>query len=189
VTIHQLDPMYVDVPQSSNDLLRLKKSVSSGELQTDKEGQARVKLMLDDGTEYAPEGTLQFSDVSVSPSTSSVTIRAIFPNPESVLLPGLFVRARLVEGRKQDALLLPQFTVTRNSKGEATTFVVDAEDKAELRVIKTDRTFGNQWLISGGLKPGDRVIANNLQRLRPGVQVKAVPFAPEEAKSTASAKP
>jgi membrane fusion protein (multidrug efflux system) len=188
VTIHQLDPMYVDVPQSSNDLLRLKKAVTSGDLQTDQEGQARVKLMLDDGTDYAPEGTLQFSDVSVSPSTSSVTIRAIFPNPESVLLPGLFVRARLVEGRKQDALLLPQFTVTRNSKGEATTFVVGAEEKAELRVVKTERTVGNQWLISGGLKPGDRVIANNLQRLRPGVPVKTVPFEPEEAKSTAAAK-
>jgi membrane fusion protein, multidrug efflux system len=188
VTIQQLDPMYVDVPQSSNDLLRLKKAVTSGELQTDQEGQARVKLMLDDGTDYAPEGTLQFSDVSVSPSTSSVTIRAIFPNPEGVLLPGMFVRARLVEGRKQDALLLPQFTVTRNSKGEATTFVVGADEKAELRVVKTERTVGNQWLISGGLKPGDRVIANNLQRLRPGVPVKAVPFAPVEANSTASAQ-
>jgi membrane fusion protein, multidrug efflux system len=188
VTIQQLDPMYVDVPQSSNDLLRLKKAVTSGDLQTDQEGQARVKLMLDDGTDYAQEGTLQFSDVSVSPSTSSVTIRAIFPNPEGVLLPGMFVRARLVEGRKQDALLLPQFTVTRNSKGEATTFVVGADEKAELRVVKTERTVGNQWLISGGLKPGDRVIANNLQRLRPGAPVKAVPFEPAEAKSTAAAQ-
>jgi membrane fusion protein (multidrug efflux system) len=188
VTVQQLDPMYVDVSQSSNELLRLKKALANGELSVDEAGQARVKLLLDDGAEYAREGTLQFSDVSVNPSTSSVTIRAVFPNPENLLLPGMFVRARLVEGRKQDALLLPQFTVTRNSKGEATAFVVGPDDKAELRVLKADRAVGNQWLITDGLKAGDRVIANNLQRLRPGAPVKAVPYAPESpAKSTASA--
>lgn len=188
VTIQQLDPIYVDVPQSSNELLRLRKAVANGELSVDGAGQARVKLLLDDGTEYAKEGTLQFSDVTVSPSTSSVTIRAIFPNPDGLLLPGMFVRARLVEGKKSDALLLPQHTVTRNSKGEATAYVVGAEEKVELRILKADRAVGNQWLITEGIKPGDRVIANNLQRLRPGAPVKAVPFEPSAPpKSTAAA--
>ncbi len=176
VTVQQLDPMYVDVTQSSTDLLRLKRAVASGELSTDKAGQARVELLLDDGTVYQKQGTLQFSDVSVNPSTSSVTVRAIFPNPGGELLPGMFVRARLVEGRKSDALLLPQFAVSRNSKGEATAFVVGADDKAELRVLETGRVLGNQWLITEGLKPGDRIIMNNLQKLRPGAPVKAVPY-------------
>lgn len=177
-TVQQLDPMYVDVPQSSNELLRLRKAVTNGELSTDKAGQARVKLLLDDGSEYAGEGTLQFSDVSVSSSTSSVTVRAIFPNPDGILLPGMFVRARLVEGQKADALLVPQPAVARNTKGEATVFVVGADEKVELRVLETSRTVGSQWLVTAGLKAGDRVIINNLQRLRPGVPVKAVPVAP-----------
>lgn len=188
VTIQQLDPIYVDVPQSSNDVLRLRKAMANGELSVDDAGQARVKLFLDDGTEYSKEGTLQFSDITVSPSTSSVTVRAIFPNPDGVLLPGMFVRARLVEGKKADAILLPQFTVTRNPKGEAVAYVVSSDDKVELRILKTDRVVGNQWLITDGIKPGDRVIANNLQRVRPGIPVKAVPFEnPVPPKSTAAA--
>ena len=142
VTIQQLDPIYVDVPQSSNELLRLRKALSNGELSVDNAGQARVKLFLDDGTEYSREGTLQFSDVTVSPSTSSVTIRAVFPNPDGHLLPGMFVRARLVEGTKTDALLLPQFTVTRNSKGEATAFVVGAEEKWNCAFSKQTAPWG-----------------------------------------------
>lgn len=187
VTVHQLDPMYVDVPQSSNELLRLRKAVTSGELKTDNEGQAKVKLLLDDGTEYPSEGTLQFSDVSVSPTTSSVTVRAIFPNPEGILLPGMFVRGRLVEGQKSDALLVPQPAVARNSKGEATVFVVGADDKVELRVLETSRTVGSQWLITSGLKPGDRVIMDNLQRLRPGAPVKPVPYLPPAGPSATAA--
>ena len=176
-TVQQLDPVYVDVTQSSNDLMRLKRAIASGELNKEKIGQARVELLLDDGTTYKEQGTLQFSDVSVNPSTSSVTIRAIFPNKNGELLPGLFVRARLVEGRKSDALLLPQFAVARNSKGEATAYVVGAESKAELRVIEADRAVGNQWLITSGLKAGESVIMNNLQRLRPGAPVKTIPYA------------
>lgn len=186
-TVQQLDPMYVDVLQSSNDLLRLKRALASKELSTDKDGRARVKLLLDDGTEYAQEGTLQFSDVSVSPSTSSVTIRAIFPNPNGILLPGLFVRARLVEGSKQDAILVPQPAVTRNSKGEATVFVVGEADKVELRVLETGRTVGSEWLVLNGLKAGDRVIMNNLQRIRPGAAIKPTPLPPAGAAATASA--
>jgi membrane fusion protein (multidrug efflux system) len=181
VTVQQLDPLYVDVTQSSNDLLRLKKALASGELSDLKTAQAKVELLMDDGSVYKEQGTLQFSDISVNPSTSSVTVRAIFPNPNAELLPGMFVRARLVEGRKTDALLVPQFAVSRNSKGEATAMVVGAEDKAELRVLTADRTVGNQWLITGGLKPGERVIMNNLQKLRPGAPVKAVPYAPPGA--------
>jgi membrane fusion protein (multidrug efflux system) len=188
VTVQQLDPIYVDVPQSSNDLLRLRKSVTAGELSTNKEGQAQVKLILDDGTEYAHEGVLQFSDVTVSPTTSSVTVRAIFPNPEGTLLPGMFVRARLIEGQKQDALLVPQPAVSRNPKGEATVLVVGAEDKAELRVIETRRAVGNQWLVTGGLKAGDRIIMNNLQKLRPGAPVKPVPYAPPGGNGATAAR-
>ncbi len=188
VTVQQLDPIYVDVPQSSNDLLRLKRAVAGGELSTDKEGQARVKLMLDDGSEYRHEGALQFSDVTVSPTTSSVTVRAIFPNPDHLLLPGMFVRARLVEGQKQDALLVPQPAVSRNSKGEATVLVVGAEDKAELRVIETHRAVGNQWLVVGGLKAGDRIIMNNLQKVRPGAPVKPVPYVPPGGNGATAAR-
>lgn len=186
-TVQQLDPMYVDVLQSSNDLMRLKKSLGSGELSTDKEGRARVKLLLDDGTEYPQEGALQFSDVSVSPSTSSVTIRAIFPNPNGMLLPGLFVRARLVEGSKSDAILVPQPAITRNSKGEATAFVVGAGDKVELRVLETGRTVGSDWLVLNGLKAGDRVIMNNLQRIRPGAAIKPTALPPAGAATAATA--
>jgi membrane fusion protein (multidrug efflux system) len=180
-TVQQLDPMYVDVTQSSNDLMRLKRAMASGELSSLKTAQAHVELLMDDGTVYKQQGTLQFSDISVNPSTSSVTVRAIFPNPSAELLPGMFVRARLVEGRKTDALLVPQFAVSRNSKGEATAYVVGAEEKAELRVLTADRTVGNQWLISSGLKSGERIIMNNLQKMRPGAQVKAVPYAPPGA--------
>ncbi|RBP46522.1 membrane fusion protein (multidrug efflux system) [Roseimicrobium gellanilyticum] len=188
VTVQQLDPMYVDVTQSSNDLMRLKKALAAGELSNEKQAHAKVELLLDDGEVHKQQGTLQFSDISVNPSTSSVTVRAIFPNPKAELLPGMFVRARLVEGRKTDALLVPQFAVSRNSKGEATAFVVGAEDKAEIRVLAADRTVGNQWLITSGLKSGDRVIMNNLQKLRPGAPVKSVPYAPPGAPAPA-AKP
>ena len=189
VTIQQLDKMYVDVSQSSNELLRLRRAMEKGDLNADQAGQAKVKLTLDDGTEYKQEGTLQFSDVTVNPTTSSVTIRAIFPNPDAVLLPGMFVRARITEGRKEDALLLPQSTVSRNPKGEATAYVVGAEDKVEVRVLKADRTVGSQWLITDGLKTGDRVIADNLQKIRPGMPVKPVPFEPQgTGKATAAAR-
>ncbi len=174
-TIQQIDQLYVDVTQSSNDLLRLRRAVSRGEIQTNQAGQARVKLLLEDGTEYSEEGTLQFADVTVNISTSSVTLRAIFGNPKSDLLPGMFVRARLVEGQKQDAILIPQLAVSRNSKGEATTHVVSDKGLVELRVLEINRAIGNQWLVNSGLKPGEQVIVNNLQVIREGMPVKAVP--------------
>ena len=174
-TIQQLDTLYVDLTQSSTELLRLRRALADGKLQRATEGGAKVQLLLDDGRIYSEEGTLQFSDVSVNASTNSITIRATFPNPKNELLPGLFVRARLQEGTTSGAILVPQLAVTRNTKGEATALVVGADSKVELRVLHTDRAVGNQWLVSDGLKPGDQVIVQNLQRVRPGAAVKAIP--------------
>jgi membrane fusion protein, multidrug efflux system len=174
-TIQQLDTLYVDVARSSTELLRLRRAFDEGKLQRTADGGAKVSLVLDDDRVYSEEGTLQFSDVSVDTSTSSVTLRATFPNPKNELLPGMFVRAVLQEGRTPDAILIPQLAVTRNTKGEATALVVGADNKVELRVLQTDRAVGNQWLVSSGLKVGDRVIVQNLQRIRAGAVVKPVP--------------
>ncbi|OMQ25430.1 multidrug efflux RND transporter periplasmic adaptor subunit SdeX [Serratia oryzae] len=171
-TVQQLDPMYVDVTQSSNDFLRLKQELADGTLQQEN-GKAKVKLLLENGQEYAHEGTLEFSDVTVDQTTGSITIRAIFPNPNDALLPGMFVRARLDEGVRNDALLVPQQGVTRNPRGEATALVVGADDKVELRTLNAAQAIGDKWLVTSGLKAGDRVIVTGLQKIRPGVQVKA----------------
>ncbi|MGF6190064.1 multidrug efflux RND transporter periplasmic adaptor subunit SdeX [Serratia sp. 2723] len=171
-TVQQLDPMYVDVTQSSNDYLRLKQELANGTLKQEN-GRAKVKLLLENGQEFAQEGTLEFSDVTVDETTGSITIRAIFPNPNDSLLPGMFVRARLDEGVRSDALLVPQEGVTRNPRGEATAMVVGADDKVEVRTLTAAQAIGNKWLVTAGLKPGDRVIVTGLQKIRPGVQVKA----------------
>lgn len=174
-TVQQLDRVYVDVTQSSGDLLRLRHDLASGKLKGDGAGQAQVKLVLEDGTKYPEEGTLQLADVTVNPTTSSVVVRAIFPNPRGELLPGLFVRARLEEGSTPDGILVPQLAVTRNTKGEPTALVVGADNKAELRILQTSRAVGNQWLVADGLKPGDQLIVDNLQKVRPGAPVKPTP--------------
>jgi membrane fusion protein (multidrug efflux system) len=174
-TVQELDRIYVDVVQASSDLLRLRRDLASGKLKTDGAGHARVKLILEDGSEYAQEGTLELSDVTVSPTTSSVTVRALFPNPNEELLPGMFVRARLEEGSTPDAILVPQLAVTHNTKGEATAMVVGKGNQAEVRILQTDRAGGNQWLVSDGLKPGEQLIVDNLQKVRPGAPVKPVP--------------
>jgi membrane fusion protein (multidrug efflux system) len=175
-TIQQLDPIYVDVTRSSSENLQLKRQLAAKTLQTDAAGQARVKLVLEDGTFYPQPGTLKFSEVSVEESTGSVTLRTVFPNPEQLLLPGMFVRAVLEEGVNAQALLVPQRGVTRNSKGEAMVMVVGAEEKVEPRVIQVVRTVGDDWLVSEGLQAGDRVILEGLQKARPGTQVTTVPF-------------
>ena len=179
-TIQQLDSMYVDVTQSSAELLRLKRNLASGLLKSDA-GQARVKLLLEDGTPYPLPGTLKFSEVTVDQSTGSITLRAVFPNPKQTLLPGMFVRAVLEEGISEQAILVPQRGVTRNPAGNAMVMVVGAEEKVEPRVIKVERTMGDTWLVSEGLKAGDRVILEGIQRARPGTQVKAVPFGAKPA--------
>jgi membrane fusion protein (multidrug efflux system) len=178
-TIQQLDSMYVDVTQSTADLLRLKQSLANGILK--KSNSAQVKLLLEDGSLYPLAGTLKFSEVTVDQSTGSVTLRAVFPNPKQSLLPGMFVRAVLEEGINDNAILVPQRGVTRNPKGEAMVMTVGAEEKAEPRPIKVVRTVGDSWLVSDGLKAGDRVILEGLQKARPGTAVKAVPFGSEPA--------
>ena len=184
-TVQQIDRVYVDVTQASSELLRLRREIESGRLKVDGDGKAPVKLVLEDDRIYAKQGTLETADVTVNPTTSSVMIRAIFPNPHGQLLPGMFVRARLEEGTSPDAILVPQSVVTRNSKGEPTTLIVGANGTAELRVLQTARTVGDQWLVTSGLKLGDQVIVNNLQRVRPGVPVKASPAAPSATPATA----
>lgn len=176
VTIQQLSTMYVDVTQSSSDLLKLQRSLASGLLKKDSAGQARVKLLLEDGTEYANNGTLKFSDVTVDPSTGSITLRAVFPNPNQILLPGMFVRALVQEGVNENAILVPQRGVSRNPAGEAMAMVVGAESKVEPRILQVARTVGDNWLVTSGLQPGDKVIVEGIQKARPGTQVKAVPF-------------
>jgi membrane fusion protein (multidrug efflux system) len=175
-TIQQLDPVYVDVTQSSAELLRLKRNLANGEITGKDAGKAKVKLLLEDGSSYPQEGTLKFSEVTVDQSTGSVTLRALFPNPEQLLLPGMFVRGIVQEGVSEQAILVPQRGVSRNPKGEAMVMVVGDEEKVEPRVIKVSRTVGENWLVTEGVKDGDRVILEGIQKARPGTPVKAVPF-------------
>ncbi|WP_415377157.1 multidrug efflux RND transporter periplasmic adaptor subunit AcrA [Klebsiella michiganensis] len=171
-TVQQLDPIYVDVTQSSNDFLRLKQELANGKLQQEN-GKAKVELVTNDGLKYPQNGTLEFSDVTVDQTTGSITLRAIFPNPDHTLLPGMFVRARLEEGVTPDALLVPQQGVTRTPRGDASAMVVGEGDKVEVRQITATQAIGDKWLVTEGLKTGDRVIITGLQKVRPGVQVKA----------------
>ncbi|WP_455229898.1 efflux RND transporter periplasmic adaptor subunit [Geopseudomonas aromaticivorans] len=173
--IQQLDPIYVDVTQPASDLLRLRRELASGQLEKVGANAAKVSLTLPDGSAYAHDGRLEFSEVSVDQGTGSVTLRAVFPNPEQVLLPGMFVRAQLQAGSKSAAILAPQQGVTRNAKGEATAMVVNAENKVEVRILKAERTAGNFWLVSEGLKAGDRLITEGLQFVKPGVEVQVQP--------------
>lgn len=178
-TVQQLDPIYVDVTQSSADLLRLRRDLAEGRLKTDK-GQAVVRLLLEDGTPYALPGRLQFSEATVDERTGAVTLRAVFPNPRHELLPGMYVRALIEEGTAESVLLVPQQGVTRNPKGQATTLVVNSEDTVELRQIEAPRAVGDKWLVTSGLNAGDRVIVEGLQKVRPGVAVRPVPVKGEE---------
>ncbi len=193
-TIQQLSPIYVDVTQSSADLLRLKQDMASGLMKSSGAAQTRVKLLLEDGSIYPLPGTLKFSEVTVDQSTGSITLRAVFPNPKQTLLPGMFVRAVIEEGVNEHAILVPQRGVTRNPAGEATVLVVGNEEKVEPKIIKVARTVGDNWLVSEGLKPGDRVIVEGLQKARPGTPVKASLFGskpgavPAGALKTAEAK-
>jgi membrane fusion protein (multidrug efflux system) len=186
-TIQQLDPVYVDVPQSSANLLRLKRNMASGNLKSG-DYQAKVRLILEDGTPYPLEGTLKFSDVTVDPSTSSFILRMIFPNPDHILLPGMYVRAVIEEGVNEQALLVPQQGVSRDPKGNAIAMLVDGSDKVEQRAVKVERAIGDKWLVTDGLKPGDRVIVEGIQQVRPGAPVKVVPFDAGQKDSPASGK-
>lgn len=173
--IQRLNPVYVDLTQSSADLLRLRQRLASGKLQRLDEASATVSLVLEDGTPYPQSGTLQFTDVTVDEGTGSVSVRAVFPNPELLLLPGMYVRAQLSEGRDDAALLLPQEALLRDLNGNAQVFVVQPDDTIQRRTIKVSRTHGRFWVVTEGLNPGDRVVIEGLQRVRPGAKVRVVP--------------
>ena len=166
----------MDVPQSTTELLRLQRRLEEGRLNQNGAKQKKVKLILEDGTAYPLEGTLQFRDVTVDPTTGSVILRIVFPNPEGVLLPGMFVRAVVTEGVNEQAILIPQQAVSRDPKGNPIALIVDAAGKVQQRMLTLDRAVGDQWLVSSGLAPGDRVIVEGMQKVRPGASVKVVPF-------------
>ncbi|CAG2132940.1 efflux RND transporter periplasmic adaptor subunit [Cupriavidus numazuensis] len=196
--VQQLDPIYVDVTQPSASLLRLRRELANGALQSAGTNAAQVNLVLEDGTKYPETGRLEFSEVAVDQGTGSVTLRAVFPNPRHELLPGMFVHARLREGVKADGLLVPQQGVTRDLKGQATALVVNAKDEVELRQIRTDRVIGDKWLVADGLKAGDRVIVEGLQFVKPGAKVRVAqadsgagtpPAAAAGASAAVAAKP
>ncbi|MCS2148629.1 efflux RND transporter periplasmic adaptor subunit [Scandinavium manionii] len=169
-TVQQLDPIYVDVTQSSSDFMRLKQQ--SLEHGSDTKS---VELVMENGQPYSLKGTLQFSDVTVDESTGSITLRALFPNPQHTLLPGMFVRARIDEGVQPNAILVPQEGVTRTPRGDATVLVVDAKNQVEVRNVTASQAIGRQWLVTNGLNAGDKVIVSGLQKVRPGVSVSTEP--------------
>jgi len=175
-TIQQLDPIYVDVSQSTTDMLHLKRRLKDGRLKKNVKDHNKVRLILEDGTPYPLEGVLQFSDVTVDPTTGSVILRVVFPNPEDIILPGMFVQAVIKEGTNEQTILIPQQGVSRDSKGNPFALIADAESKVAFRQLTLDRAINNKWLVSAGLAPGDRVIVEGMQRVRPGAAVKAVPF-------------
>lgn len=176
-TIQRLNPIYVDVPQSSADLLRLRQQIAAGDLARGG-GAARVRLRLEDGSIYPIEGRLLFTDVSVDPATGTQTIRAIFDNPQGLLLPGMYVRAELIEGTQENGILVPQRAVSRDEQGRATVLVVGKDSKLEPRVLSTSRTIGEDWLVTSGLKPGDKVVVEGAMMLRPGMPVKPFAWSP-----------
>ena len=173
-TVTQLDPIHVDVSQPITSLLHLQSALESGRLQSSGENQAQVRLQLDDGSAYPLPGTLKFSEVTVDPSTGAVTLRAEFPNPDRKLLPGMFVRAQLQEGVQEDAILIPQQAVFRDSRGVANAWVVGPDNTVEQRELETLRTVGNAWLIGDGINDGERVVTEGLQRVRNGIEVTPV---------------
>jgi membrane fusion protein (multidrug efflux system) len=172
-TIQRLDPIYVDIQQSSADLLRLREQMLTGQITSDK---APVRLQLESGSAYPLTGTLSFADVTVDPATGSQTVRAVFPNPQHILLPGMFVRGRVSQGVQSRGILVPQRAVSRDERGRPTVLVVGKSGMSELRVIEADRAVGDNWLVTGGLKPGEKVIVEGGPLMRPGMPVKPQPW-------------
>jgi membrane fusion protein (multidrug efflux system) len=176
-TIQQMDPIYVDVLQPTSELLKLKDRLDDGRLNSDAAGHNKVTLIFGNGEMYPLEGTLQFRDVSVDPMTGSVVVRAVFPNPQGLLLPGMFVRALVNDGVNEHAILIPQQAVSRDTKGRPVAMIVGSDGKVAPRMLTLDRAIGDQWLVTTGLVPGDRVIVEGMLKARPGAMVKDVPFA------------
>jgi membrane fusion protein (multidrug efflux system) len=188
-TIQQLDCVYVDVTRSTAEMLRLQRKLAAGAIKTNAANQGQVRLLLEDGTLYPLPGTLKFSEVTVEPSTGSVTLRTTFPNPDKLLLPGMFVRAILDEGVNEQAILVPQQGVTRNPQGDATALVVNPENKVAARRLQIDRAVGDQWLVTEGLAAGDRLIVEGLQKAKPGMPVKVVVLGDNAASAAAAPGP
>jgi len=192
-TIQQLDPMYVDLQQSSSEGLALRREIAAGRIRMDGANAAKVVLKLEDGSTYSANGTLEYNGVTVDPATGSVTLRARFPNPENLLLPGMFVRASVSQGVRQDVMRVPVPAVTRTPQGSATVMLVGADNKAVLRPVRTGALVDGHWLISEGLKDGERVIVSGVQKLKPGSVVKvraenaANPAAPASPAAPAAA--
>ncbi len=185
-TIQKIDPIYVDATQSSVNLLRLKRNIEAGRIKGKNPNQTRVKLFLEDGTSYPLEGILKFSDVTVDPATGSFILRMVFPNPKYVLLPGMYVRVKVQEGVVDRAILIPQQGVSRDLKGNPVALIVDAQGKVQQRPLTLDREIGDKWLVSSGLLPGDQVIIEGLQKVRPGMPVKVVSIGDAGKKNRAS---
>lgn len=183
LTISQLDPIYVDISQSTTEIMRLRQALAAGKLSRDAQGGQRVTLMLEDGSTYPREGRIQLTEVTVDPSSSSVTLRAKFPNPDGLLLPGMFVRTVVTEGSTPDGLLVPQSAVKRDRRGNPLARVVNAEDKLEERPLVIARSAGSNWLISEGLKAGDRLVLEGAQNAQPGAKVKIVDVPPASTSS------
>ncbi len=176
-TIQQIDPIYVDLNQTSVEGLELRQQVATGRLKVNGPEQAKVRLILEDGTEYPHPGTLEFTDITVDAATGSVTVRALFPNPQHVLLPGMFVRARIDLGSDDRAILVPEDGVTHDRTGRATVLVVGADNKVATQAVIANRTVGANWVVESGLQDGDRVIVSGVQMVQPGMVVQAVPVA------------
>jgi membrane fusion protein (multidrug efflux system) len=187
-TIQQLDPMYVDMPQSTTELLRLRRRLEDGRLSNNGQLRDKVRLLFEDDAKYPLEGALQFRDVTVDPTTGSVILRVVFPNPNGVLLPGMFVRAVVEEGVNKQALLIPQQAVSRTPKGDPFVLIVDAQGKVLQRMLSLDRAIGDAWLVSSGLAPGERVIVEGLQKVKPGASVKVVVFEAGREKNSGGRK-
>jgi membrane fusion protein, multidrug efflux system len=185
-TVQQLDPVYVDVTQPTTTLLRLEREAAAGLLTQNDVGNAEVRVRLEDNTDYAHPGTLEFSEVTVDLGTGSVTLRALIPNPERLLLPGMFVREEIQEGVRQGAVLAPQQGISHDQKGEPNALVVGPDDTVELRTIETDRAVGDQWLVTSGLKPGDRVVVEGIQSAKPGAKVVPEEYRPADEKTAQS---
>jgi membrane fusion protein, multidrug efflux system len=173
-TVQQIDPIYVDLTQSSVEALQLRRDVATGQLKLNGSDQAKVALALEDGTQYPVAGSLQFTDITVDQGTGSVTVRAIFPNPRFTLLPGMFVRARIEEGVNENAFLVPQVGVTHDPNGKATALVVGADNKVTVHPLQLRGTSGNQWIVEAGLDDGDRVIVAGVQKVQAGTVVQVV---------------
>jgi membrane fusion protein (multidrug efflux system) len=186
VTIQQLDPIYVDIPESTAVLTRLRREISSGQIKSIGQDEAPITLTLEDGSPYDQPGTLQFSEVTVDQGTGSVIQRAVFPNPKAILLPGMFVTSHIEEGVSENGILAPQQGVMRDPKGQASVFLVTPDNKIDLRNIHTDRAIGDKWFVTDGLAAGDRIVVLGLQKVMPGVTVQPTELTPEALEAAAA---